>query len=47
MTAIDIPFLVSQLGHHLIGHEEGPDRLIFEIEVAQGANKGENTWPTV
>lgn len=47
MTAIDIPFLVTQLGHQLMRHEELGEKLIFEIEVAPGANKGESTWPTI
>lgn len=47
LTSLDIPFLVSQLGHQLLRQEEQDDKLIFEIEVAPGANKGESTWPTI
>jgi tRNA 2-thiouridine synthesizing protein A len=47
LTAIDIPFLVTQLGHQLVRQEDLNEKLVFEIEVVPGANKGESTWPTL
>jgi tRNA 2-thiouridine synthesizing protein A len=44
MAAVDIPFLVHQLGHELRDHQERDGKLIFDIAVKQG-NKGEDTWP--
>jgi tRNA 2-thiouridine synthesizing protein A len=46
MAALDIPFLVLQLGHELRDQQEKGGKLIFDITVKQG-NRGEDTWPVL
>lgn len=43
MAAVDIPFLVSQLGHELLSHVDVDSLLVFEIKVSDARPKGH--WP--
>lgn len=45
LAAIDIPFLLQQLGHIQISSSSDDDQLIFWISVQEAAAANEKTWP--